>query len=154
MQYFVHVGGGIKKVKSYCILKLYTVSYIQGVKKFRIQTLRVCRGDKTKPFCYLTNIWQVLRFLARGLEGFDAGWFDCIQPAVWWMFYRSCWKYHPFTLMHSWHLRANDCLTRSEQPGVSLIIAAVSATQATSSSGVSIDILYTERFMSPRKRNP
>ena len=26
----------------------------------------VCRGDKTKPFCYVTNIWQVLRFLARG----------------------------------------------------------------------------------------
>ena len=37
-----------------------------GVKKFRIQTLRVCRGDKTKPFCYVTNIWQVFRFLARG----------------------------------------------------------------------------------------
>ena len=40
--------------------------YIQGVKKFRIQTLRVCRGDKMKPFCYVTNIWQVLSFLARG----------------------------------------------------------------------------------------
>ena len=26
-----------------------------GVKKFRIQTLRVCR-DKMKPFCYVTNI--------------------------------------------------------------------------------------------------
>ena len=54
---------------------------IQGVKKFRTQTLRVCRGDKTKPFCYVTNIWQVLCFLAGVLEGFDAGWF-----------YRSCWK--------------------------------------------------------------
>ena len=40
--------------------------FIQGVKKFRIQTLRVCRGDKTKPVCYVTNIWQVLRFLASG----------------------------------------------------------------------------------------
>ena len=39
---------------------------IQGVKKFLIQTLRVCRGDKTKPFCYVTNIWQVLCFLVRG----------------------------------------------------------------------------------------
>ena len=28
--------------------------------------MRVCRGDKMKPFCYVTNIWQVLRFLARG----------------------------------------------------------------------------------------
>ena len=26
----------------------------------------VCTGDKMKPFCYVTNIWQVLRFLARG----------------------------------------------------------------------------------------
>ena len=39
---------------------------MQGVKKSHIQTLRVCRGDKTKPFCYVTNIWQVLGFLARG----------------------------------------------------------------------------------------
>ena len=37
-----------------------------GCKKFRIQTFWVCRGDKMKPFCYVTNIWQVLRFLARG----------------------------------------------------------------------------------------
>ena len=44
----------------------YTCRPIQGVKKFRIQTLRVCRGDKMKPFCYVTNIWQVLCFLARG----------------------------------------------------------------------------------------
>ena len=29
---------------------------IQSVKKFRKQTLRVCRGDKTKPFCYVTNL--------------------------------------------------------------------------------------------------
>ena len=35
-------------------------------KKIHIQTLRVCRGDKTKPFFYVINIWQVLRFLARG----------------------------------------------------------------------------------------
>ena len=35
-------------------------------KKIRIQTLRICRGDKTKPFCYVTNIWQVHCFLARG----------------------------------------------------------------------------------------
>ena len=35
-------------------------------KKFHIQTLRVCRWDKTKPFCYVTNIWQLLCFLARG----------------------------------------------------------------------------------------
>ena len=39
---------------------------IQSVKKFRMKTLRVCRGNKTKPFCYVTNIWQVLCFLARG----------------------------------------------------------------------------------------
>ena len=28
--------------------------------------MRVCRGDKMKHFCYVTNIWQVLRFLTRG----------------------------------------------------------------------------------------
>ena len=28
--------------------------------------MRVCRGVKTRPFCYVTNIWQVLCFLARG----------------------------------------------------------------------------------------
>ena len=28
--------------------------------------MSVCRGDKMKPFCYVTNIWQVLSFLARG----------------------------------------------------------------------------------------
>ena len=28
--------------------------------------MRVCRGDKTKPFCYVTNMWQILRFPARG----------------------------------------------------------------------------------------
>ena len=65
------------------------------------------------------------------LEGFDAGWF-----------YRSCWKCSPFTLMHSWYLRANDC--------VSLIIAAASATWATSSSGVSIGVSYTKHFISPK----
>ena len=37
-----------------------------GCKKFHIQTLRVCRGDKMKPFSCVTNIWQVLHFLARG----------------------------------------------------------------------------------------
>ena len=30
--------------------------YYTGCKKIRIQTLRVCRGDKMKPFCYVTNI--------------------------------------------------------------------------------------------------
>ena len=40
--------------------------YNTECKKFRIQTLRVCRGDKMKPFCYVTNIWEVLSFLARG----------------------------------------------------------------------------------------
>ena len=44
----------------------WTKINIQRVKKFRIHTLRVCRGDKTKPFCYVTYIWQVLCFLARG----------------------------------------------------------------------------------------
>ena len=33
------------------ISELYT-----GCKKIRIQTLRVCRGDKMKPFGYVTNI--------------------------------------------------------------------------------------------------
>ena len=28
--------------------------------------MRFCRGDKMKPICYVTNIWQVLCFLARG----------------------------------------------------------------------------------------
>ena len=45
---------------------IYIYIYIQSEKKFRIQSLRVCRGDKMKPFSYVTNIWQVLRFLARG----------------------------------------------------------------------------------------
>ena len=45
---------------------VYVENVIQSVKKFRIQSLRVYRGDKTKPFCYVTNIGQVLRFLARG----------------------------------------------------------------------------------------
>ena len=57
-------------------------------------------------------------------------------------FYRSCWKCRPFTLMHSWYLRANDCVSR--------IIAAASATRATSSSGVSIGVLYTKHFISPQ----
>ena len=47
------------------IFKLWKFN-IRGVKKFYIQTLRVRRGDKMKPFCYVTNIWQVLHFLARG----------------------------------------------------------------------------------------
>ena len=42
----------------------YTV--YTGCKKFRIETLRACRRDKMKSFCYVTNIWQVLHFLARG----------------------------------------------------------------------------------------
>ena len=37
-----------------------------GCKKFRIQTLRVCGGDKMKPFCYVINVWHILRFLAWG----------------------------------------------------------------------------------------
>ena len=45
---------------------IYIYIYIQSEKKFRIQSLRVCRGDKMKPFSNVTNIWQVLRFLARG----------------------------------------------------------------------------------------
>ena len=31
-------------------------SYVQGVKKFRIQTLRVCGGGKMKPFCFVTYL--------------------------------------------------------------------------------------------------
>ena len=105
--------------------------HIQGVKKFRIQTLRVCRGDKRKPFCYVTNIWQVLSFLARG------------PWSVWRrMVLQKLLKNRPFTLMYSWYLRANDCVSR--------IIAAASATRATSSSGGSIDISYTKHFISPK----
>ena len=91
-------------------------------------------------------MWQISdRFSVSSLgvlEVFDAGWFDSIQPAVWWMFYRSCWKCRPFTLMHSWYLRGNDCVSR--------IIAAASATRATSSSEVSIGVLYTKHFISPQ----
>ena len=47
-------------------LKTYYICIYTGCKKIRIQTLRVCRRDKLKPFCYVTNIWQVLRFIARG----------------------------------------------------------------------------------------
>ena len=82
---------------------------------------------KRNPFV----MWQISeRFSVSSpgvLEGFDAGWF-----------YRSCWKCRPFTLMHSWYLRANDC--------VSIIIAAASATRATSSIGVS----YMKHFTSPK----
>ena len=55
-------------ISNTCYIKTFRneIWSIQGVKKFRIQTLRVCRGDKTKPFCYVTNIWQVPRFRARG----------------------------------------------------------------------------------------
>ena len=79
-------------------------------------------------------MWQISeRFSVSSLgvlEGFDAGWF-----------YRSSWKCRPFTLMHSWYLRANDCVSR--------MIAAASATWATSSSGVSIGVSYTKHFISP-----
>ena len=67
-------------------------------------------------------MWQISDrfsvFSSGVLEGFNAGWF-----------YRSCWKYRPCTLMHSWYLHANDCVSR--------IIAAASATWATSHSWVS-----------------
>ena len=79
-------------------------------------------------------MWQISdRFSVSSLgvlEGLDAG-----------CFYRSCWKCRPFKLMQSWYLHANDCVSR--------IIAATSATQATSSSGVSISVLYTKHFISP-----
>ena len=78
-------------------------------------------------------MWQISdRFSVSPLgvlEEFHAGWF-----------YRSCWKCRPFTLMHSCYLRANDCVSR--------IIAAASATRATSSSGVSIGVPYTKHFIS------
>ena len=80
-------------------------------------------------------MWQISdRFSVSSLgvlEGFDTGWF-----------YRSCWKYRPFTIMYSWYLRANDCVSR--------IIAAASTTRATSSSGVSIGVSYTKHFISPQ----
>ena len=80
-------------------------------------------------------MWQISdRFSVSSLgilEGFDTGWF-----------YRSCWKCRPFTLMHSWYLRANDCVSR--------IIAAASATLVTSSSAVSIGVSYTKHFISPQ----
>ena len=73
--------------------------YTQGIKKFRIQTLRVCRGDKMKLFCYVTNIWQVLRFLARGpwrvwrrmvlqkmLKSYE------ITLSLFVTYYRKCWR--------------------------------------------------------------
>ena len=41
------------------VIYIYIYIYIQGVKKFSIQTLRVCRGDKMKPILlcdkYLTG---------------------------------------------------------------------------------------------------
>ena len=80
-------------------------------------------------------MWQISdRFSVSSLmvlEGFGAGWF-----------YRGCWKCRPFSLMHSWYLRANDCVSR--------IIAAASATWATSSSVVSIGVSYTKHFISPQ----
>ena len=80
-------------------------------------------------------MWQISnRFSVSSigvLEGFDARWF-----------YRSCWKCRPFTLIHSWYLRANDCVSR--------IISAASAIRATSSSGVSIGVSYTKHFISPQ----
>ena len=60
-------------------------------------------------------MWQISdRFSVSSLgvlEGFDAGWF-----------YRSCWKCRTFKLMHSWYLRANDCVSR--------LITAASATRS------------------------
>ena len=50
-------------------------------------------------------------------------------------------KCRPFTLIHSWYLRANDCVSR--------IIAAASATRATSSSGVSILCLVHQTLHLP-----
>ena len=37
-----------------------------SVQKLCIQPFRVCRGNKTKPFYHVTNIWKVLSFPARG----------------------------------------------------------------------------------------
>ena len=51
--YYVYVMEHEITIKFYISINYI---YIQGVKKFRIQTLRVCRGDKMKPFCYVTNI--------------------------------------------------------------------------------------------------
>ena len=80
-------------------------------------------------------MWQISdRFSVSSLgvlEGFDAGWS-----------YRSCWKCRPFTLMHSWYLRADDCVSR--------IIAAAFVTRATSTSAVSIGVSYTKHFISPQ----
>ena len=79
---------------------MYVYIYIYtGCKKFRIQTLRVCRGDKMKPYCYVTNIWQVLRFLARGpwrvwrrmvLQKL----FKCLEItlSLFVTYYRKCWR--------------------------------------------------------------
>ena len=93
-------------------------------------------------------MWQISdRFSVSSpgvLEGFDVGWFDSIQPAVWSMLYRSCWKCRPFTLMHTWYLRVNDCVLR--------IIAAASATREASSSGMSIGVSYTKHFISPQMK--
>ena len=131
--------------------KVKCVLLIQGVKNSVYKLWGVVEEIKWYPFV----MWQISdRFSVSSLvvlEGFDAGWFDCIQPAVWWMSYRIYWKYRPFTLMYIWHLRANDSLTRSKHPGVSRIIPAASATRATSSSGVSIGVSYTKRFISPWK---
>ena len=82
-------------------------------------------------------MWQISdRFSVSSpgvLQGFDAGWF-----------YRSCWKCRPFTLMHTWYLRVNDCVLR--------IIAAASATREASSSGMSIGVSYTKHFISPQMK--
>ena len=70
-----------------------------GCKKFRIQTLRVCRGDKMKPFCYVTTLRGSPFPRQRSLKGLTQDGFTevvenvkKITLSLFVTYYRKCWR--------------------------------------------------------------
>ena len=94
--------------------------------------MRACTGDKTKPFCYVTNIWQVLCFLARG---------------PWRVGRRMVWLYSTCRVMNVLQklLKISSVYINAQ-----LVSACKWLCLTNGSSGVSIGASHTKHFISPQ----